>query len=367
MSIALISITSLALLSTMLWAFLQQPQFGKAPRGERLELIRKSPHYGGGVFQNQSPTPAIAEGVSFFTVLKEFLFKKSKRLTPSVILPSQKANLMKLNPNEDILVWFGHSSYFLQLDGKKILIDPVLSGNASPLSFTTKSFRGADIYTPDEIPDIDYLLISHDHYDHLDYKTISALRKRVKKVITGIGVGAHLEHWGYDKNQIIEKDWNEEVILEDGFIVNTAPARHFSGRGFKRNGTLWLSFILRAPTRKIFIGGDSGYDHHFAAIGKQFGPFDLVILENGQYDKNWKYIHMMPEETIQAAIDLKAEILFPVHWSKFALSVHAWDDPIIRAVKESKIRDMPIMHPMIGEAVNLKDKAPSYAWWEQLS
>ena len=146
---------------------------------------------------------------------------------------------------------------------------------------------------------------------------------------------------------------------DDGFVVNTVPARHFSGRGFKRNRTIWISFVLTTPGQKIFIGGDSGYDLHFAEAGKQFGPFDLVILENGQYNENWKYIHMNPEETVQAAIDLQAKKLLPVHWAKFSLSVHAWDEPIIRIKRESEKRNINLLHPMIGELVDL-DGNPAF-------
>lgn len=346
------------------WVYMRQPVFGKAPSGERMARIRQSPHYRDGAFQNLHNTPSLTENATYYGVMKEFFFGQPKRAHPAVVLPSGKTDLLNLSPDEDILVWFGHSSYFMQLSGKRILVDPVLSGHASPLSFTTKSFNGTDVYSVEEIPAIDYLFISHDHYDHLDYQTVKALAPRVKKVITGLGTGAHLESWGYDTTQIIEKDWNEQIILEDGFVVNTAPARHFSGRAFKRNGTLWVSFVLTTPEWNIYIGGDSGYDDHFAAIGEQYGPFDLVILENGQYNKNWKYIHMMPEEVVQAAIDLKARKLFPVHWSKFALSLHDWDESIIRLWKESRRREMPLLHPMIGKQVHLKDTLEPKRWWE---
>jgi L-ascorbate metabolism protein UlaG (beta-lactamase superfamily) len=198
----------------------------------------------------------------------------------------------------------------MQIDGKRFLVDPVLNGSASPVKFTTRSFKGSDVYTTGAIPDIDYVFITHDHWDHLDHDTITQLKPKIKKIITGLGVGEHLERWGFEKGAIIERDWNEKIVLEDGFVVNTAPARHFSGRGFKRNGSLWMSFILQTPTMKIYIGGDSGYDTHFIEIGNKFGPFDLAVLENGQYDKNWKYIHMMPEEVVQAAEDLRAKVLF---------------------------------------------------------
>ncbi len=349
------------------YLFMQQSKFGKIPSGNRLDQIQKYPNYQDGKFQNESFTPDLKEGVSYYAVMKDFFFNKSKRNEPAAALPSRKTNLLALNPNENVLIWFGHSSYFLQVDGKKILVDPVLSGSASPIKFTTRSFRGSDVYTPEEIPEIDYLFISHDHWDHLDYETILKIKPKINKVITGIGVGAHLEHWGYNPAIIIEKNWNEVVPLDEGFMVHTTPARHFSGRGFKRNNALWLSFVLTTPTMKIYLGGDSGYDSHFERIGNTHGPFDLVILECGQYNEYWKYIHMMPEEVVQAARDLKAKRLFPVHWSKFSLSPHAWDEPIIRVTREAVRQNLSILHPMIGEQINLKETTSSKAWWEDIT
>jgi L-ascorbate metabolism protein UlaG (beta-lactamase superfamily) len=344
--------------------FMRQPSFGSASSGKRLERMLASPNYRNGQFQNLSKTPALTEGVSYWAVIKEFFFAKKERRTPAQELPSKKADLLHLDANEDVLVWFGHSSYFMQVDGKKILVDPVFSGHASPVNFTTPAFKGTDAYSADDLPEIDYLFITHDHWDHLDYRTVVALKPKVKTIITGLGVGAHLERWGYEHSTIIEKDWNEEIMLDNEFVINTAPARHFSGRGLKRNGTLWSSFVFTTPTRRIYIGGDSGYDTHFKTIGENFGPFDLVILENGQYDKSWKYIHMMPEQVVQAAHDLKAALLFPVHWSKFPLGNHAWDEPIIRVAAEAKRKGMPLIHPMIGEQVLLKEGPVNAAeWW----
>ena len=339
------------------------PSFGKKSTGERLEKIKNSPNYKDGQFQNLSHTPDLTDGAGYFTVLKDFLFGKSKRSKPAGRLPSQKTNLLTLEPGENILVWFGHSSYFMQVDGKTILVDPVLSGSASPIKFTTTSYKGSDVYTANDFPAIDYLFISHDHWDHLDYSTILKLKSKIKKVITGLGTGAHLEHWGFDKKIILEKDWNEEIILDKGFIVNTNPGRHFSGRGLKRNLALWMSFVLTTPNMKIFIGGDSGYDAHFKTIGDTYGPFDLAILECGQYNRYWKHIHMMPEEVVQAGIDLKTKKIFPVHWGKFSLSLHAWDEPVTRVTAEANKKNMHIITPMIGEAVNLQNFTPSNDWW----
>ena len=237
-------------------AFLKQAKFGKLPSGKRLEKIKQSVNYKNGSFQNLSHTPALSEGVGFFTVLKEFLFNKNKRVKPVDTIPSIKTDLLNLDPAKDILVWFGHSSYFMQIDKKRILVDPVFSGAASPVSFNIKAFKGTDIYTADDIPEIDFLFISHDHWDHLDYKTVLQLKPKIKKIICAPGVGAHLEFWGFDKNNIIEKDWNETIDLGEGFVVNTAPGRHFSGRGFacfvyfrirsRREGSAFLFFKDKA-------------------------------------------------------------------------------------------------------------------------
>jgi len=343
---------------------MQQASFGKVATGERLNRILHSPNFRNEKFQNQSFTPNLAEDVGIFEVLQNVLFNRSKRNKPNVALPSQKTNLLLLDPKKDLLVWFGHSSYLMQIDGKRILVDPVFSGNASPHSFMLQSFKGSDIYTVDEMPAIDYLIITHDHWDHLDYQTTIKLKPKVSEIITTLGTGAHLEYWGFDLERIIELDWNDRIDLGDGFIVTATPCRHFSGRKLKRNQAIWSSFVLQTPSKRIFIGGDSGYDTHFAKIGKDHGPFDLALLECGQYNNAWRYIHMMPEQTIQAAIDLKAKILMPVHWAKFALALHAWDEPIERVTKEARRLNMPIIHPMIGEEVNLNENRATTEWWK---
>ncbi|MDP2112643.1 MAG: MBL fold metallo-hydrolase [Bacteroidota bacterium] len=347
--------------------FMQHPKFGKTATGERLKRIHQSPNFRDGQFHNLSFTPTFAEDVSKWEMIRDGIFKINKRKKPVGSFPSTKTNLLTLDPEKDVLVWFGHSSYFMQIDGKKILVDPVFSGHASPFSFMVKSFEGSDIYTPEDFPEIDYLFITHDHWDHLDYKTVLKLKPKVGKIITSLGTGAHLEHWGFSPEQIIEKDWNESAVLDSGFVITATPGRHFSGRGFKRNQAIWVSFVLQTPSKKIFIGGDSGYDTHFAKIGAEHGPFDLALLECGQYNKSWKYIHLMPEELVQAATDLKAKTFMPVHWGKFALALHAWDEPIERVTKEAHRLNVPIVHPMIGEEVNLDDFGTSTEWWKGIN
>lgn len=344
---------------------INQEKFGEKPSGERLKQIRQSPNFRDGEFQNQSFTPTFAEDVSKFEMIRDGIFKISKRKASETSLPSVKTDLKKLNPAKDLLIWFGHSSYFMQIDGKRILVDPVFSGHASPFSFMVKSFKGSDVYSPEDFPGIDYLLITHDHWDHLDYKTVTKLK--VDKIITGLGVGAHLELWGFAHDQITELDWNQTAKLASSFVVTATPGRHFSGRGFKPNQSIWCSFVLQTSSKKILIGGDSGYDTHFAKIGANHGPFDLALLECGQYNKSWKYIHMMPEQTVQAAIDLKAKVLMPVHWGKFALALHAWDEPIIRVTKEAHRLNVPIIHPTIGEKVDLNNLDEQGEWWKGIN
>ncbi|MDQ6529939.1 MBL fold metallo-hydrolase [Flavobacterium sp. LHD-85] len=359
----------LFLIAFAIYMFLQHPKFGKAPSGERLTLIQNSLQYKNGKFENQSFTPDLAEGETMAGVLFEFFFKKVDRKIPTDLIPSVKTNLKELALDQDILVWFGHSSYFIQLEGKRFLIDPVFSGNASPIPGTTKSFKGSDIYTVEDLPEIDYLLITHDHYDHLDYETVLKLKPKTKKIITALGVGSHLEFWGFPSEKIIEKDWYSKIELDENLTIHTAPSRHFSGRGFKRCNTLWTSFILETKDFKMYLGGDSGYDSHFAAIGEKYGPFDIALLDNGQYNEKWKYIHNMPEDVIKAMKDLKAKRVFPVHSSKFSLSLHAWDEPLKKVTELNSLSENPIslITPMIGEVVELKnDKQKFKQWWRNI-
>lgn len=357
-------LTILSLLIIVVYVFLQQPKFGKLPSGDRLLKIKQSANYKNGSFQNINHTPDLTEGVGYWAVGKEFFFGKKVRIRPTDEIPSIKTDLLQLDVDKDVLVWFGHSSYFMQVDGKRILVDPVLSGSATPMPIGVRAFAGTDIYTVDDLPEIDFLFISHDHWDHLDYETIKKLKPKIKKVICGLGVGAHLEHWGYDNAKIIEKDWNEKIELTDHFTVHTVSTRHFSGRGIVRNKTLWISYVLQTPTLQIFIGGDSGYDSHFETIGKQFGAFDLVILENGQYDSHWRYIHLMPDEILKVAKQLHAKRILPVHSSKFVLGNHPWDEPLELITKNNETEKLNIITPIIGEQVDLKDTSQKFSsWW----
>jgi len=365
--IMIVLIAVIVILTITIFVFVNQKSFGKLPSKEREERVLKSPNYKDGKFQNLSYTPQLTGDSGFLGTMYDFLFVKHERVTPVDEIPSVKTDLLNLERDKDILVWFGHSSYFIQIDGKRILADPVLSGSASPVSFVNKPFNGSDVYRTEDIPDIDYLFISHDHWDHLDYKTIMALKERTGKVICSLGVGEHFEYWGFNKDKIIELDWNEESPLDNSFKVYCLPARHFSGRGLSPNQSLWASYLLQTPTTKIYIGGDSGYDTHFASIGQRFGEIDLAILEDGQYGAGWKYIHMMPEEVVRASIDLNAKATLPVHSSKYALANHPWDEPLKKVTEFSQKENKRFLTPMIGEIVNLKDSTQTFKeWWTGL-
>ncbi len=336
---------------------------GKLPSGKHKAQLQLSPNYDGKGFKNLSPTPMMAADASYWKMTKDF-FKRNKNAAPPRVLPFVKTDLHNPGPGEPSLVWFGHSSYLIRMAGKNILVDPVFSGNAAPLSFMVKAFPGSNVYTVDDLPAIDYLILTHDHYDHLDFKTIRQLKKKVGHIYCSLGISAHLKYWGIDPAVITEMDWWDERQLDEQLRLVATPARHFSGRGLKRAQTLWSSFVLKTPDHSIYIGGDSGYDSHFKTIGDKFGPFDLVLLEAGQYNTMWPLIHMMPEETVQAAVDLKAKAIIPVHWGKFTLAMHEWNEPVRRVVAKAKELSMQVITPRIGEPVVIGRQWATNNWWE---
>ena len=339
---------------------------GENPVGEDLIRIKTSPFYRSSGFENEEITKMMADDASISRIAWKFFFGSSKGLLPSKEIPTVRTDLNALSVignGHPVIVWFGHSSYLVHIDGLNILVDPVFSGHASPFAFTTRNFPGSNPYAVSDFPDIDLLILTHDHYDHLDYETVSQFAHKTKKVCTSLGVGAHLRYWGWDPEKITELSWGDSFTTESKIRIQAATARHFSGRSLHRNKTLWSSFILEVGAYRLYIGGDSGYGPHFKKIGEQYGPFDIVMLESGQYNKDWPNIHMMPEETVQAAIDLKAKMLLPVHWGKFRLSLHPWNEPIQRIAVAAPALGMPYTSPMIGEPVILDLSYPNKDWW----
>lgn len=324
--IAMIVIGIILLLAIGGGVFLNQPSFGKLPSGERLERIRRSPNFRDGEFQNLVPSPTMTSKKSKWQAMKDFLFADKTGVEPTEPIKAYKTDLKHLPQDKNLMVWFGHSSYLLQIDGRKILVDPVFY-NASMVSFVGKPFKGTDIYKPEDMPDIDVLVISHDHWDHLDYKTVKALKDRIGKIVCPLGVGEHFEYWDFDMQKVVEMDWQEDALLFDSITVHCLPARHFSGRGLKPNRTLWASYLLETPSINVFLGGDSGYGPHFKTIGEKY-EIDWAILENGQYNEDWRYIHTLPNQLPIEVNELGCDNVVTVHHSKFALARHKWDEPL---------------------------------------
>lgn len=344
--------------------YLFHPRFGARMEGDRLALMKSKANYSQGAFENLEPTPALKEGSSSADIWKNFFFTRVDRKNPKRPLPVDWVNLHELPRNQNAFVWFGHSSYYLQLDGKRILVDPVFSKYATPVRVSIRAFEREYEHQVIDLPDIDILVITHDHWDHLDYNTFMKIKDRVRHIVTGLGVGAHLEKWGFPAERISELYWGESAEIE-GLRFHSTTARHFSGRTFKRNVTLWSSYVVEG-SKKIYIGGDSGYGKHFKEIGDRFGPIDFAFLENGQYNELWRYIHMMPEEVPLAGKDLRAHYLIPVHSAKFPLANHAWDEPLQRVYQAAKEHNVHLLTPHLGQLIDMDGQTDTRPWWEGL-
>lgn len=266
------------------------------------------------------------------------------------------------------LIWYGHSSFLLQTNGKNILLDPMFGQVAAPMGFLgDKRFNKQMPLNIEKLPEIDAVVISHDHYDHLDYETIKKLKSKVDHYFVPLAVGVHLKAWDIPADKITELDWWQEKTYKDITFICT-PSQHFSGRKMdNRQSTLWSSWIIKSPTDNIFFSGDSGYGTHFTEIGEKYGPFDFAMLECGQYNEQWQDIHMLPEQTAQAGVDLKAKTIMPIHWAGFKLAMHSWTDPIERVSKKAKELNVSLVAPKIGEPIIVKDSTKVYSnWWTNL-
>ena len=358
-------------LIVILWiivtVYLQHPMFWADPTWERLAKIEQSPNYHDGQFWNLSDTPKITPSDTDngdTSILSRLLKDNSKRLVPEKDIPSIKTDLKSLSKDENILVRLGHSAYFMILDGKTYLVDPTLV-SGSPVWFVNRPFPWTSIYQPEDIPEIDYLIITHDHYDHLDYFTMEEIKDRIWKVVTSLWVWAHFERWWFNPEDIIEMDWYDESDLDDNIKITCLPARHYSWR-LKQNKTLWSSFMLETENKTIYIWWDSWYDKFFKDYWEKWTDIDLAILENGQYNQQWKYIHMLPDDVVQAIKDLNADKVLTVHNSKYSMAYHDWDEPM-KALDERLQKewiDDQWITPRIWEVVKINDENQQFSkWW----
>ena len=358
------------IVNLLLLIFIQCSAFGSNPEGVHLEKIKQSPQYNTQkeMFVNRRTNlvEEMRNNFSYWKLINAYIFGKQERV-PQKKLPEVSPDIAKFLQKKDTLsfIWFGHSTFIVNFGGKVILFDPVFSDYASPIQFFVKRFQDP-VLKLKELPEIDYILISHDHYDHLDMETIKFYKGKKTIFITPLGVISHLKGWGIPENRLIELDWWQSISLGDIEVICT-PAQHFSGRtGTNSNKTLWGSYVVRNKSNSLYFSGDSGYDTHFRDIGNKYGPFDVTFIENGQYNPMWKEVHVLPEETAQAFLDLKGKRLVPVHWGMFSLSLHDWYEPIEELEKYSKLKNIDLYTPKIGQLVILSEENIFERWWKLL-
>ncbi|EAZ82957.1 MBL fold metallo-hydrolase [Algoriphagus machipongonensis] len=341
-------------------------QFGGKITKSDIEKYKEIENWDGEKFLNLEPT-----SMDFsFQALPKFLYKQfcekegreSKKPIP--VIGFDKKEFLK--PSEKAkFIWYGHSAILLRLNNKTILIDPMLGPNASPIApFSTKRFSQDTLSLIDEFPEIDLLLMTHDHYDHLDLDSILKLKGKVKQYYVGMGVARHLVKWGIDSDLITEFNWWKSEDLNNIQITYT-PTRHFSGRGLTdRAKSMWGGWAFKTNNENIWFSGDGGYGEHFEEVGKRLGPFDFAWMECGQYNENWRLIHLFPDESVQAAMDGQAKQIMPVHWAGFSLAQHSWTEPVEKFIESAERREIDYITPMIGELITLDRPRENKAWWK---
>ncbi len=344
------------------------PQFGGKATTEELAAYARTGHFENGIFINNEPIEMELDCHSIQQMLKETL-----RPDPNVA-PKQDIQVKKVSPESILnksdslvrLTWFGHSTFLIEIDGKNLLLDPVFGQYAAPHPLLgRKRYNSKMPINIAELPPIDAIIISHDHYDHLDYESIKQLKDKTDRFFVPLGVDNHLERWGVDSTKISTMDWWEERKYND-LVIAFTPSRHMSGRRLNdQSTTLWGSWVLKGTKKNIFFSGDGGYGKHFKEIGEKYGGFDFALMECGQYNKLWSDVHMIPEQTVQASIDINARLIIPIHWGAFTLATHSWTDPIERVTKEAKKLNLPIATPQIGEPiVGSHSNVPESEWWK---
>ena len=342
---------------------LYPPFGGKTPVHKK----RRSPNFVGGKFVNQIPTTMSIGFADMLSIVRKQLKGATRRRPARPLVPERLDVAEVAKAKQAQITWFGHSTFLLQVDNKNLLLDPVFGRSTSPFpAIGPQRFSNQLPASIEELPHIDVVLISHDHYDHLDYGSVKKLSAKTTMFFVPLGLAAHLRKWGVPAKKIAELDWWDERTFE-GLKLTCTPSRHFSGRTLTdRFATLWCSWVIAADKTKVFFSGDGGYGPHFKQIGDKYGPFDLTLLECGQYDPHWSSIHMMPEQTVAAHADLRGKRMIPIHWGAFALALHSWTDPIERVLAAGAKANATIITPKIGEVVTFLGKEyPTDPWWKQ--
>jgi L-ascorbate metabolism protein UlaG (beta-lactamase superfamily) len=334
--------------------------------GPSEDAMTKAKNYSNGRFTNSEATTVMKPGTTWDSTYR-FLFEKGKDREPSGPLPlaAVKHFEEKAAPSGILFAWLGHAGVFLEIAGKRVLVDPMFSERASFFSWAgPRRFQPSPIQAKD-LPALDAVLISHDHYDHLDKRSVLDLVKKTSSFHVPRGVGAILERWGVPKPKIREYAWWDEQVV-GGLTIAAVPARHFSGRGlFDRDKTLWCSWVVISGNQRVYHSGDTGMTSQFREIGEKYGPFDVAFIKIAAYHENWPDIHLNPEQAIEAFGSLRGRIMVPIHWGTFSLSTHSWHEPIERLVKAADRNKAKIITPMMGEIVDPSSYENRY-WWRQI-
>lgn len=366
--IILVIVVALILLTVLILRY--YPPFGARASKEKRQRFEQSAQYDKQKrkFENLIPTSMSMNPKEGMDLLKQYMKGNvNKRPRQPLQLAALSLHATQTNSGDPKVTWFGHSAALLEVDGVKLLLDPMLGRAPSPAPIIGgKRYSESMAGIIDALPELDAIIMSHDHYDHLDYGSIQRLKHKVGQFIVPLGVGSHFERWGVEPERIREFDWWDEYSFH-GLSLACTPARHFSGRSLNdRNSTLWCSWVIRGRSASVYFSGDSGYGPHFVQIGEKYGPFDLTLMECGQYNERWSAIHMMPEQTVQAHLDVRGKVMIPIHWAGFTLALHDWTDPVERAVRSAKEREVQVCTPRIGETVRINAEAyPTAAWWRE--
>jgi L-ascorbate metabolism protein UlaG (beta-lactamase superfamily) len=334
---------------------------GGRAAGARLLRVRKSPQFSDGKFRNREQTKLLTS--SNREMLRRQFFGKEQR-SPLHAIPVVR-NPAATPPGSGLrATWLGWSSVLVEIDGRRVLTDPIWSERCSPSTLVGPKRFHAPPIPLGELPPIDVVVISHDHYDHLDMPVVKALASRGTRFAVPLGVGAHLERWGVPSAQITELDWNQSVEV-GALHITATPSRHYSGRNPRYNNeTLWASWVVKGPSHRFYFSGDTGYSEAFRAIGAEHGPFDLTLIKIGAYDETWAEIHMNPEEAVRAHQDLRGRVMLPVHWATFNLGFHAWREPADRTLAAARKAGVTLVVPRPGQAIEPAGLPAVETWWQ---
>ena len=347
---------------------LSLPQFGGGLDGERLARARANPHYHDGRFVNPLPPAGYTLADAWNLLAGQFGDEVRSPPGPIPVLAVEPAALKAISATPGLQAfWLGHAGVYVAIDGVRLLVDPVFAEYASPFEIGPRRFHPPPLRLED-LPPIDAVLITHDHYDHLDMRTVQHLARSGTAFFVPFGIGAHLQVWGVPAGQIHDMEWWQERPLRGVRIVST-PSRHCSGRGLTdQRATLWTSWAVVGSRHRFYVSGDTGYSDHFRTIGDRYGPFDLAFIKIGAYGPGapWLDIHMSAEDAVRAHVDVRARRLFPVHWGTFNLAFHTWDEPIRRAVAAAQRERVELLTPRIGETVDADRPFPFNPWWERV-